>query len=177
MATRTRLTLEEFFALPDIDERRLELIDGEVYEKVSPGWGHGFVAGELYALFRDHGFASIEPRAVIGASGNLEATSPIPDFAFYRSSPPGPMEWMERPPDLLVEILSPGQRLPDIRAKLDANLAFGVPDIWVIDLQGRTIEVFRGTQRVSCQDGDTLTPLSVPELSIELAEFFDRAGM
>jgi hypothetical protein len=30
------MSLEEFLALPDIDERRLELIDGQVCEKISP---------------------------------------------------------------------------------------------------------------------------------------------
>ena len=34
MVTQTRMTLEEFLALPGIDEQRLELIDGEVYEKM-----------------------------------------------------------------------------------------------------------------------------------------------
>lgn len=177
MATRTRLTLDEFLALPGIDERRLELIDGEVYEKVSPRWGHGFVAGELYALFRDQGHASVEPRAVIPPTGTLEATSPIPDFAFYLEAPPGPMEWMTRPPDLLVEILSPGQRLPDIRAKLDAYLGFGVPEVWVVDLSERSIEVFRDGERQRLGDGDLLTPRAVPGLAIVLRDFFDRAGV
>ncbi|HMO54266.1 MAG TPA: Uma2 family endonuclease, partial [Tepidiformaceae bacterium] len=142
-----------------------------------PRWGHGFVAGELYALFRDHGFASVEPRAIIPPAGTIEATSPIPDFAFYRSAPPAAMEWMTRPPDLLVEILSPGQRLPDIRAKLDAYLAFGVGEVWVIDLQARCVDVFAGDTRRHLNDGDMLAPLSVPALHIDLADFFDRAGV
>jgi Uma2 family endonuclease len=177
MTTRTRLTLEEFLAMPGIDEQRLELIDGDVYEKVSPSWGHGFVAGELYALFREYGFASVEPRAIIPASGTIEATSPIPDFAFYRSAPPGPMEWMNRPPDLLVEILSPGQRIPDIRAKIDAYIECGVPEIWIVDLSARAIDVFDGQGRTHLSDGGTVTPNAVPELTLDLREFFDRAGL
>ncbi|MCA9829991.1 MAG: hypothetical protein R3B97_05490 [Dehalococcoidia bacterium] len=44
MARKTRLSLDEFLAMPGIDEQRLELIDGEVVEKVPPRWGHGRIA-------------------------------------------------------------------------------------------------------------------------------------
>jgi Uma2 family endonuclease len=44
VAASARMTLQEFRAIPGFDERRLELIDGEVYEKPLPRWGHGKLA-------------------------------------------------------------------------------------------------------------------------------------
>jgi Uma2 family endonuclease len=177
MTTRTRLTLEEFLAMPDIDERRLELIDGEIYEKVSPTWKHGVIAGELYALLRNYGSPAVEPRAVIPPSGNLDAFSPIPDVAFYTPGRPTPADWMRVPPDLAIEVLSPGQRVPDIRSKIDAYLAFGIREVWVFDPANRSIEVFHGTTRLRRADGETLTTALAPGLKLDLTEFFDRAGV
>lgn len=177
MTTRTRLTLDEFLAMPDIDDRRLELIAGEVYERVPSTWKHGVIAGELYAALRDHGLASVEPRAVIPASGNLEASSPIPDVAFYSRGKTAPRDWMRLPPDLAVEVLSPGQRLPDIRSKIDSYLAFGVREVWVFDPANRAVELFRGDTRRRATDGDALTTDAAPGLRIPLTEFFDRAGL
>ena len=79
MGTAVLTSLEEFLADPEIDERRLELIDGEVYEKPMPTWGHGTLALEIGTALREHGFASVEPRAVIGAVASFDASSPIPD--------------------------------------------------------------------------------------------------
>jgi Uma2 family endonuclease len=177
MVTKTRLTLEEFLAMPEIDEQRLELIDGEVYERMAPRWGHGFIAGEFYAILREYGAASVEPRAVIPGSGNLEGSAPIPDVAFYRTGWPAADEWMTLPPDIAIEVLSPGQRLPDIRSKIEAYLAFGIREIWIVDPRSRTVEVFAGTARVRFSDKETLTTPVVPGLRISLAEFFERAGV
>lgn len=177
MPTRTRLTLEEFLAMPEIDEQRLELIDGEVYDKVSPTWKHGVLAGELYSVLRDFGAAAVEPRAVIPAAGNLEGSSPIPDVAFFARGRTIPVDWMREAPDLAVEVLSPGQRLPDIRSKIDAYLAFGVREVWVFDPANRSVEVFRGTMREHLGEAETLTTDVAPGLQIGLSEFFDRAGL
>lgn len=177
MTTRTRLTLDEFLSIPEIDERRLELIGGEVYEKVAPTWKHGVIAGELYAALRDHGAPSVEPRAVIPASGNLEASSPIPDVAFYAQGKQPPSDWMRFPPDIAIEVLSPGQRVPDIRSKIDSYLAFGVLEVWVFDRANRAVEIFQGNTRQRVADGDALTTASAPRLRISLTEFFDRAGL
>ena len=177
MVTRTRLTLEEFLALPEIDEKRLELIDGEVYAKMSPRWGHGFIAGEFYAALREYGSAAVEPRAVIPPSGNVEGSAPIPDVAFYRSGRPGPHDWMTLPPDIAIEVLSPGQRIPDVRPKIDAYLAFGIREVWIVDPANRAVEVLREQSRVSLDDRASLSTPLVPGFRMSLKELFDKAGV
>ena len=125
MTTSTRLTLEEFLAMPDIDERRLELIDGEVYEKLSPTWDHGELTIVLGELLRKAGRAAAEPRAIIPPTKDRAGSAPLPDLAFYRTARPGAREWMQSPPDLAVEILSPGQSRMEMRGKVDLYRSFG----------------------------------------------------
>ena len=45
-------TVEDYFALPD--ERRVELIDGVIYDMASPNLVHQIVAGEIYAKIREY---------------------------------------------------------------------------------------------------------------------------
>ena len=45
-------TVEDYFALPD--ERRVELIDGVIYDMASPNLVHQTIAGEIYAKIREY---------------------------------------------------------------------------------------------------------------------------
>jgi Uma2 family endonuclease len=175
VGTATRIRLDDFLADPAIDERRLELIDGEVHAKPMPTWGHATLAGELYLSLRPFGFAGVEPRAVIGPTAAFDPSSLIPDVAFYRTAPPGRDEWMTRPPHVAVEILSPGQARRDLRAKIDLLVAFGVESVWLVDPSSRSVEVYEGGGRRILGEDDTLASSAVPGLAINLRELFDRA--
>jgi Uma2 family endonuclease len=175
MTTRTRTTLEEFLAIPDFDERRLELIDGEVWEKPMPNWGHSTIQGELYHLLRPFGYGGVEPRAIIPASGNFDASSPVPDFAFFLDQPPPGNDWMRQPPLIAAEVLSPGQSRREMHAKVALYQEFGVRSVWVFDPERREVEVYEDGGRRILADSDTLTTPYVPGLAIDLGALFDRA--
>lgn len=166
------MTLEDFLAMPGIDERRLELIDGEVYEKVSPRWGHGRMALRIGRLLDEAGFASVEPRAIIRRSADLGPSSPLPDVAFYRTAPPADDEWMTRPPDVAVEILSIGQSRREMRTKIDLYRQFGVGSVWVVDLERREVEVYEGNARRTLAGEDVLESAFVPGLAITINQLF-----
>jgi Uma2 family endonuclease len=172
MATATRITLEQFTAIPEFDERRLELIDGEVLEKPMPTWEHGRAAAELYVATRTLGKGAVEPRAMIPESAASLGSSPVPDFAFYLGTRPADGNWMVNPPTVAAEVLSPGQTHRCMQRKVDLYLAFGVESVWVIDLDGETFEVFEGETRRLWRAGETLRTACVPGLELDLAAFF-----
>ncbi len=174
MSTRTRLSLDEFLAIPEIDERRLELIDGEVYQKVSPRWGHGRLAGELYVLFDEIGYASVEPRAIIPAGEDVGASSPLPDVAFYRDNPPEDDEWMERPPDVAVELLSLGQSRAEMRAKVEIYRRFGIPSVWVVDLERESVDIYEGETRRTLAGDERIESAHAPGFSISAKQLFEK---
>jgi Uma2 family endonuclease len=174
MSTQTRLSLGEFLALPDIDERRLELIDGDVYEKMSPRWGQSRLALKLGRLFDDIGYAGVESRAIIPPGGDLGPSSPVPDVAFYRDDPPGDDEWMTTPPDVAVELLSLGQSRAAMRTKVAAYRAFGVPSIWVVDLERKNVDIYEGGARRTLAGADLIASEHAPGFSISVNELFAR---
>lgn len=166
------MSLEEFLALSDIDERRLELIDGEVCEKMSPRWGHSRLAGLLCHLLEERGYAGVEPRAIIPSRGNRNPSSPLPDVAFYRDEPPEEDEWMTKPPNVAAEITSPGQTHAEMRTKVDLHLAFGVESVWVINPQRSVIDVYEPDARRTLQGADELESHAVPGFAIAVNALF-----
>jgi Uma2 family endonuclease len=50
---------------------------------------------------------------------------------------------LEGAPDLVVEILSPSTEYRDRGIKLERYRHFGVPEYWIVDLDGRAVELWR----------------------------------
>jgi Uma2 family endonuclease len=176
MPATTRVSLEEFLARPDIDEHRLELIDGEVTEKVSPTWGHSRIALLLGAALDAFGVAGVEPRAIIPSSPDRAASAPIPDIAFYRvGRPPAASDWMRDPPDVAVEIISPGQSRQAVRAKVDLYLAFGVRSVWVVDPDWRQVDIYELGERRTVSGSEAITSAAVPGFSYAVDQLFHEA--
>jgi Uma2 family endonuclease len=162
--------------IPGFDERRLELIDGEVCEKPMRTWGHGHIAGRLFAALDPHGHASVEPRAMIPGTADRGDSSVLPDVAFYLSDPPGNNDWMRRPPDIAVEVLSPGQSRPEMRAKVDIYRAFGVRSVWVVDPEWGLVDIYEGAGRRTVDRSEVLTTPVVPALRLPVRDILGEAG-
>jgi Uma2 family endonuclease len=149
MATaRQGLTLEEFLALPE-EEPALEYFDGVVTQKVAPKPEHSALQLEL-ALYLDR---LLRPRKLARVFPELRTTysaaSPVPDIAVYRWErvPRSSAGRLARdaltPPDLAVEILSPGQSLPALAKKCLWYVEHGVPVALLLDPRQASIRVFR----------------------------------
>ena len=55
---RTRLTVRDYLAIPEDDENRYELIDGELYMAPAPTWGHQRNKGKLYSTLERFVYAN-----------------------------------------------------------------------------------------------------------------------
>ncbi len=166
MATTTRVRLTEFLLNPDLDESRLELIDGEVTEKPMPNFGHGRVALLIGGILNRFGVASVEARAVIDAAG----ASLIPDVVFYRDGEPGDLDYMRNPPHVAIEIMSPGQSSDSMRRKAALYFTFGVESVWIVNLARNEIHVLEGGQEQVLTPGQRLTTPAVPGLDVDIAD-------
>lgn len=86
-------------------------------------------------------------------------------------------KYIEGPPDLIVEVLSPSTRERDRVTKRRLYARFGVRELWLVDPDARTIEVCvhtgagLATHRVFQHDTRLTSPL-LPGLAIELTRVF-----
>lgn len=146
MSTTRTWTEEELMALPR-DGWKRELVDGEIV--VSPaGAPHGRIIMELGFLIRLHlrahplGYLFDSSTGCWMPSGNLR--SPDLTYVSHERLPQGVTEGFLRVvPDLVVEVLSPGDSKRLILDKVGEYLAADVRLVWVIDPMQRQAACYR----------------------------------
>ncbi len=145
--TGTKLTLEEFWALPAGDTN-LELVDGQAIPKVSPKYFQSSLQRGIDRLFSVwcRGKGRIRPEWSVTLLRNGVPWVPVPDLT-YVSYERLPKNWKRNeacpvPCDLAIEIISPGQILKEFEEKAADYFAAGVLRVWVIDPDKMSIRVF-----------------------------------
>jgi Uma2 family endonuclease len=136
-------TYDDLLTLPD-DGRRYEIIEGELYEMPAPGWDHAITVMNLILLLaplvqRLGGTLVTAPVDVFFAGAN-----PVqPDIlALLPGSPAsGEGRGVTGPPDLIVEVLSPSNRMHDEVTKRALYARAGVREYWIVDPDQRTLQV------------------------------------
>lgn len=179
MVVQQALSATDLARLPATVGRRA-LVRGELVEMAPPGAEHGEIAvrlaSRLAALVEREGLGVVRVE-----SGYVLARDPDtvrgPDVSFVRHerlpSVAARRGFHEGPPDLAVEIVSPGDRPAQVAAAVRDYLAAGTPLVWVVDPRMRLITVHQGAQRTRLRDGDRLDGTDVlPGLEIDVREIF-----
>src|SRR3954451_2362624 len=148
MATTDKalLTAEEFLNL-DLGEGTFELVRGEVIEVPPARPEHGVVcgnvAGVLFIYGRESGYGYMlsndravlterSPDTVRGADVCFYSHARWPRAQVGRSLPPVP-------PDLVVEVSSPGDRPGATHKKVSDYLEIGVLRVWIVDPASQSV--------------------------------------
>jgi Uma2 family endonuclease len=145
VATRTKLTYEDYEAFPD-DGNRYEIIDGEVYMSPPPITAHQWASAELTwflsSHIRQHGLGRLfyAPFAVMLSPHDVLE----PDIIFISEDRMSLLDekGLRGSPDLCIEIASPSTRGYDRSVKSDRYARFGVSEYWIVDPHRKTVEVF-----------------------------------
>jgi Uma2 family endonuclease len=75
---------------------------------------------------------------------------------------------LQEPPLLCIEILSRGDKVDDIQDKIDDYLAFGVPDVWVVN--PRKSRAFHNTPDGMSEAKDGILRTANPHIVLPLRE-------
>jgi len=127
---------------------------------------------------RAHGLGTVMTPAGFKLAANPD-TVREPDVAFVRQSriPDAglPDGFWPGPPDLAVEINSPGDRRSEIQDKVDDYLALGVRMVWVVDPKRETVTVHvPGTPPATLSGEDALEGRDVvPGFSCTAGRIFE----
>ena len=147
MVTREKsYTVEEFWevaALPENEDRRLELEDGVIVEMGSSSPINTVTAGRILYFFN----AFVIPRNlgyVTGADGGYKLAakrSRLPDVGFIsKARVPQLPKRFDMPPDLAVEVVSEDE---DIFKKAREYLLAGTKLVWAVYADERIVHVMR----------------------------------
>lgn len=175
-----QVTYDVYAAMPD-DGQRYEIVDG-VLELMSPGpmTIHQTVSGELGFILKQ----SCKSNFVIFSAPIdviLNQTNVLqPDILMIHHSRLGIVtsRGIEGPPDLVVEVISPSSRKRDKVVKSKIYAKYQVPEYWIIDPKGRTLEQYRLQgelyELVRLFEGDDqVTSDKLPCVSFALSDIFN----
>ncbi len=142
-----RYTLEEFWALPEREDRvRYELIGGYLFMVPPPNPPHGDVAAQMtkalmkFVIENDLDGQVHHPREPIWRSAEA-ATYLEPDMMYVSKALRAQMGDKRTSADIVFECLSRSNSIYDRTTKADTYLALDVRELWLIDPVTETIEV------------------------------------
>jgi len=173
---RRRFTVDEYHRMGEVGiltrGDRVELIDGEIIEMTAMDAPHLRCVIFLTETF----IRGLEGRALVAPQLPLRLTNwtePEPDIALLR--PPldryGQMIPASRDVLLAVEVADTTLRY-DRGVKLPRYAAADVPEVWIVDLNGEAVEVYREPSTDGYREsrrlerGDAVAPAAFPDLVI-----------
>jgi len=153
MSPPASMTAAELFQIPD---KHAELVRGVLVVREPPGLRHGRIALDLGRRLADHVDANHLGRVYVESGFKLTSNPDTvrgPDVAFISQSrlpEPEPVGYPALAPDLVVEILSPGERPGEVLGKVADWLSAGTRLVWVMDPERRLARVYRadGTEAI-----------------------------
>lgn len=155
------MTAEELMQLPH-DDLRHELINGELITMPLPKLPHGRIATRLgFQIMRFVLENDDLGEVYIGDVGFQLTWNPdtvlSPDISFIskeRQEQAGDAEgYGQGPPDLAVEVYSPGYRPGEISKRISRWFSVGTKQVWVVALKQSTVAVYRSESDVETFSG------------------------
>ena len=181
MVTTGLLTVSDFLELPRVkndDYRRYELWQGEVVEMGETIPFHNWIREAILFAFASF-FLKTKLGTVLVETGIQLDTNTLyrPDLAIWDAAHWASIDLRDSPvaiiPQLVVEVKSPSNSLPELFGKASYYLRSGVHTVWVVIDEPFAIHVFEanGGRRV-IHDGEVIdAPALLPGFSAEASQF------
>jgi Uma2 family endonuclease len=178
----TLLTKDEFLALPD-NRQRSELVRGKIVMMNVPSPRHGLVCAEVTSILRNFAKSHECGRVVCNDGGIVTEHDPDTvrgaDVSYYSYTkyPKGPFPrgYLDKPPEVAFEVLSPSDRWSEVLEKVAEYLRAGVSVVCVLDPDESDLHIYRPDKppRKLSADDELLLPEVHAEFRVRVGEFFE----
>ena len=178
MSTLTHLMTAEELGNLDDGSNRHELIKGELLTMPPPKFEHGVVSANLVMILGQHVRANRLGQICTETGYHLERhpdTVLGPDVSFVSNDRDlRPEGYYPGPPDVAIEVLSPGDRKSYVERKLAIWLETGTRSVWLVNPRRRTVEVISSlSDRRTLHETDELVDDTIPGFRIKVSEIFE----
>lgn len=179
-----KMTWKEFreMEVDDDDNFIYELINGILMRRTSPILSHQKISWKL-----SHAFEAFNLKKKIGSFFAAptdvyldDNNGVVPDISFVANERNFLIEngeYIAGPPDLIVEIISPGSVKRDRVEKKELYERFSVKEFWLIDPANRTVEIYLIEQdayllHAFLEEEGKLTATTAKGFEMEISELF-----
>lgn len=182
--TQHRFSVEDYYRMAETGVlrpgKRMELLDGKIIDMSPIGPFHGGIVNRLSRLFNQLS----NNRWLVSAQNPLrldEYSEPEPDVMLLKPATDDYTSRHPRPDDvfLLIEVSDTTLDF-DRDTKLPAYGRAGVVEVWIVNLNETTVEVYREPNftgygsKVILRVGDQAKPLALPDVAVDVAELLKR---
>jgi Uma2 family endonuclease len=171
------VTYEEWLRMPEVTDAIEEVVDGEIQIMPPAKSRHALIVARMSRALMVQ--LDIDRTAVLTGSFGLiirkePLTSLVPDLAVFELATLVEHDgYIHSAPQLLVEVLSPANTRRERERKLADYASIGVPEVWVISPEARTVEVLHlenGYLRtMQTLAHGVLTPRLFPHVTVDIA--------
>ena len=138
-------TLEDYLAIPD--ERRVELIDGVIYDMSSPLGHHQIIAGQIHfhlvSYISGKGGPCIPFIAPVDVQLDCDDKTIVqPDIMILCDRSKYTPQRIVGAPDFVIEVFSKSTRKKDMFIKLNKYRSAGVREYWMVDPDKKTVMAY-----------------------------------
>jgi Uma2 family endonuclease len=182
------LTYDDYLALPEMMQR-YEIVDGMLIMEPAPTIEHQLNSARIYRPLDDHVFAHRLGVVLYAPVDVMIQRSPLrtrqPDVLYismerivhYGFDSIENVPFLDFPPDLAVEIVSPSESKSKVFDKLKDYQAIGVDECWLIRKREKTVEVLQLTADTIESSGvfsgnQTIESQVLPQLALSVDTIF-----
>ena len=181
--TATRMSYEEFMALPEEEGKHYELIEGELVLNPAPVTKHQRILRKIFfalcGYFEEHrtGEVFVAPFDTVLSRENVLQ----PDLLIVKGERAHLVgaKNLQGAPSITIEILSEGSRRKDEVTKRRLYERFGVDEYWIVDpeidgvkVYRRTGEVFDLAIEINTDSGGSITSPLLPGFALDVKDIF-----
>jgi len=171
----TRTEYRRLIEMGILEDGKVELVNGEIWEKMGQGRRHIVVVTRIFkVLGLIFGFDRLQSQSSLPVS---EYGDPEPDLALLTRDVDQYLDEDPAPDDMLLVVEASDSTLrADLTAKARQYGSAGIPEYWVVDIPNRLLHVFRGP----VADGyaaetiltleDKVHPLAAPDAIVRVAD-------
>ena len=179
-----RFSAEDYHRLAELGilapDARVELIEGAIHDMSPIGPLHSGITNRLTRLFtlRAKGRWLVSSQNPVGLDNHSE---PQPDVVLLKPAPDDYTAHHPAPDDvlLLIEVADSSLEF-DRGKKLAVYARAGISEVWIVNLQESTIEVYREPhftgyeKKTVFSAGQKASPAAFPDVDVDVAELFRR---
>ena len=176
--TRHRISVDDFYRMAEVgilrQDNRLELIEGDIIDMAPIGSVHAATVKRLAKLFMD----AVGNSSIVSVQDPVRLdvySEPQPDIAllrprddYYRDAHPQCGDVL-----LIVEVAETSLAY-DQGTKVPLYARHDIPEVWVLDVRGNQLHIYRQPERDNYQVVETLSqativaPTRLPKVTISL---------